>query len=1058
MKKNGSFGDLFRIKRKRIFRIMLTFTFLLSIFCLQLSALDTGTVLAPEVTDSQQQLTVSGVVKDDTGIGLPGVNVTVKGTTLGVMTDFDGNYSINVPDRQAILVYSFIGYTSQEITVGGQSVINVTLAEDFQMLDEVVVVGYGVQRKSDVTGAISQVKTDDLVNRTVVSADQALQGKTSGVLVLLGSGAPGSQSRVRVRGFSSNASSDPLYVVDGVRVTGADVAGIDPNVIESMEILKDAASAAIYGAQAGNGVVLITTKKGQAGTTKVTYDFQYTLQSLARIPELMNAEEYIQWYTEKDGVLFENKLTGAGYDGTDTDWVAEAFENSKMQKHSIQFQGANSNGSYYASASYYDNNGIIKGDKDTYDRVTFNVNSDYKIRPWLKFASTLSIDRQKTVNSVQEGSISAGSFTSAVLMFDPLTPVYTSFDNPNAFMQNYLDQGKPLLSDENGYYTISQFFDSQQIHPLAQIARRDNLSKRFTIRGTAEMTLTPFKGFSFVSRAGYRFGGQYTNDYNAPYYYNTNSQSNNLGLSSTSSRIEYIQWENFANYSFKLAENNFTAMLGTSFTNNAMSSTSGSVNALITDQPNFRWLSYKATNATQTTNGDDTYSTELSYFGRLNWDYDGRYMFQFSLRADAADLAKLSPQTRWGYFPAMSAGWVISKENFMSGVNRNALSFLKLRVSWGQNGSISGLGGYNWRPSISSVGYYNFEDPTSSSFTFGKVPSNLGNADLKWETSEQLDFGVDMRFLNDRLSLTADYYIKKTKDLIMSGVTPSYSLGNTSSPLNGGNVENVGFELDLGWKDKIGDFSYSINGNMATLKNEVTYVTEAVAGRILGAFVSNQITGLTAFEAGYPVWYFRGWNCLGIDPTNGDPLFEDVDNDGVIGANDMIYLGKAMPDVSYGLTVNLNWKNVDFMAFGSGAFGNDIFQWMYRPDNPGSNLYKYIYDGRWTSQNTGAQYPASSPTSDLTHWFYSNAMLYDASYFKIKQIQLGYSIPASVLSKAKLGSFRAYVSLEDFFCFTDYPGFDPETTGNNQDVMYNGVDAGSYPTSRKVVFGLNVSF
>jgi hypothetical protein len=394
----------------------------------------------------------------------------------------------------------------------------------------------------------------------------------------------------------------------------------------------------------------------------------------------------------------------------------------------------------------------------------------------------------------------------------------------------------------------------------------------------------------------------------------------------------------------------------------------------------------------------------------------------------------------------------------MSGVNRNALSFLKLRVSWGQNGSISGLGGYNWRPSISSVGYYNFEDPTSSSFTFGKVPSNLGNADLKWETSEQLDFGVDMRFLNDRLSLTADYYIKKTKDLIMSGVTPSYSLGNTSSPLNGGNVENVGFELDLGWKDKIGDFSYSINGNMATLKNEVTYVTEAVAGRILGALVSNQITGLTAFEAGYPVWYFRGWNCLGIDPTNGDPLFEDVDNDGVIGANDMIYLGKAMPDVSYGLTVNLNWKNVDFMAFGSGAFGNDIFQWMYRPDNPGSNLYKYIYDGRWTSQNTGAQYPASSPTSDLTHWFYSNAMLYDASYFKIKQIQLGYSIPASVLSKAKLGSFRAYVSLEDFFCFTDYPGFDPETTGNNQDVMYNGVDAGSYPTSRKVVFGLNVSF
>jgi TonB-linked SusC/RagA family outer membrane protein len=1022
------------------------------------------------------QQTVSGTVTDDTGEGLPGVNVVVKGTTVGVMTDFDGKYTLNVPNSQATLVFSFVGYNPQEVSVAGKSVINVTLKEDVQVLDEVVVVGYGVQKKSDVTGSISSVKTDDLQNRTVASADQALQGQTSGVLVLLGSGRPGAESRVRVRGFSSNASSDPLYVVDGVRVTASDVAGIDPNVIESMEILKDAASAAIYGAQAGNGVVLITTKKGQSGTSKVTYDLQYTTQSLARTPKVLNAKDYIQWYTELQGDLFTNKLNASGYygrpaeyvgewwdpngeyAGVDTDWVKEGFEKSKLMKHTLQFQGANSNGSYYLSGSYYDNNGIVKGDKDVYDRVTLNINGDYNIKKWLKVGSTLSVDRQKTINSVSEGSISAtgGSFASACLMFDPLTPVTVT--TLNTQMRNYVSAGQVIITDEDGnYFPTSMFFDSQNMHPLANIARQDNLNKTFNIRGSVDLTLTPFKGFSFVSRAGYRFGGRYVNNYSQPYTYNTQCTQAKLSLSSTASRQEYIQWENFANYTWNIAKNAFTVMLGTSYAYTATNSVNGSVDALTTDAPNFRWLSYQSSSAVKTVGGNDTYNTELSYFGRINWDYDGRYMLQASLRADAADLSRLSPEMRWGYFPAVSAGWVVTKENFMSGINKNGLSYLKLRASWGRNGSIAGLGSYSWRPSISTSGYYNFIDGTTMAYTTGSLPSNLGNSQLKWETSEQVDFGLDARFLKDRLTLTADYYVKQTKDLIMSDVVPSYVLGNTTSPMNGGHVENKGWEFDLGWKDRVGKFGYSISANLATLKNEVTWLTPAVS-RIDGAYVTMQIRGLSAFQEGYPVWYFRGWNCLGIDPSNGAPIIEDVDGDGLIGDGDMMYLGKAMPDGTYGITLNLDWFNFDFLAFASGAFGNQIFQWMYRAENPGANMYQYIFDDRWTPQNTNAKYPAAAPTSDLTHYFYSNAMVHDANYLKIKQIQLGYTFPKSLISKISLSSVRAYVSLEDFFIITKYPGFDPETTGNNQNVQYNGIDAGSYPTSRKVVLGVNVSF
>lgn len=1015
-----------------------------------------------DTSEVYQSRRVTVKVSDDLG-EIVGANVVVKGTTIGAITDMSGNAVIDGVPNNAVLVVSYVGYVTQEITLANnQNSIEVLLKEDAEVLEEVVVVGYGVQKKSDVTGAISSVKAADLENRTISSADQALQGKTAGVVVMMGSGAPGSSPMIRVRGFSSNASSDPLYVVDGLRVKASDVSGIDPNTIESMEVLKDAASAAIYGAQAGNGVVLITTKKGQQGTSKIGYEFQMSMQSLGKLPKVLNAQDYITYYKEMYASTGSfNDLLAANYDGhTNTSWVDAAFENSKMKRHSLNFNAANDKGSYFLALSYTDNNGIVAGKKDTYERYTLTFNGDYKFKPWLKLTSNVSMDRTKTKNSITEGSL-FGGYTSATLMLDPLTPVYTSADNlaSNSYMKEVIEGGQTMLGNDNGYYTTSLFYTTDQPHPFVSRDRNDRLSKRFQVRGNIALDLTPIKGLTITSRLGYRLSGSYANNFAYKYTYNVKVYSNFNTVSSSSSLTQYYQWENFANYNFKLGNHNITAMAGVSFDETNISDISGSVNEILKESGLYHYLDYQTNSATRTIGGDDLFTRTFSYFGRLNWDYQGKYMAQFSLRADAADLSKLSKSARWGYFPSASVGWVVSQEPFMQGIS-SWLPYLKLRGSWGQNGSISGLDSYMWRSAIAQDGFYNLQDATSTTvYTSGMKPSTLGNENLTWETSEQLDLGIDLRFFNSRLAVTMDYFQKKTKDLIVSGAVPSLVVGNTSSPINGGNVENKGFEFELTWKDKIGkDFNYSISGNLATLKNKVTYVSDYVSGKLDGANM-NTYTKLTMFEAGYPVWYYNGWTFTGIDSETGYPTFEDKNGDGIISDSDKSYIGSAIPDFTYGVTLNASYKNFDLVVFGTGSQGNKIYQWLNRPDAKGSNILQSYFDTRWTESNRNGTYPSATTPSDLaTYYTFSNAMVKDGSFFKVKQIQLGYSLPKNLISKLALSNVRAYVSLEDFFTFTKYDGFDPEATSASTGVKYTGIDAGSYPSSKKVVLGLNVTF
>ena len=992
---------------------------------------------------------IKGTVIDENGEPVIGATVSDKNDAKNAtITDFDGNFTVKVQAGQ-IIVISYIGYETVEVAARDGMTVN--LKPDNKVLEEVVVVGYGIQKKSSVTGAISQVKPEDIENRTISNAQQALQGKTSGVQVISTSAAPGSSPTVRVRGYSSNVSSEPLYVVDGVRLS--DISGIDPATIASMEILKDAASAAIYGAEAGNGVVLITTKKGKSGEGKISYDFQWTDETLAKVPTLLNAQEYQQYMLE--GNLFTQDFINANWDGkTDTKWTDVAFTHGHMQKHNLSFTGGNDRGNYYLALSYLRNNGIVKGDADLYERLTATINGEYKIKDWLKVGTTNQVEKYK-VRQVSTNN-EYGSMLTSVMMMDPLTPETYGTTLP-ADLQALQAMGKTFLTDENGnYYGTSKFYNGEQYNPLIMRDNGVNNNSGFNVTGSIYGDFTLIPHVTITSRFGYRLNGTRSSSTSLPFYGNAVQSRDYVSQNNTSSTTIYYQWENFANYMQTFADaHTVSAMVGMSFQDSSYDFVTGGLeangeDALKKNDPLFYYLNYANASATKSVSGETTSNTKYSYFGRLGYDYLGRYMLQASLRADAADLSKLSKKTRWGYFPAVSAGWTISEEKFFSPI-KSWFDSLKFRASWGQNGSLSALSGYSYSTDIALSGIYAFVP--GNVYTSGAAPTSMGNEDLKWETSEQLDFGLDGILLGGRLTFGFDYFIKKTKDLLVWNTTPSLIIGGTTSPINAGNVKNKGIEIDLGWRDHIGDFNYGIRGNISTLSNEVTYLDPSLT-RLAGSTYHTYT--ITYFEKGYPVYYFRGYEFDKIDPATGDPLFKDINGDGVVNGDDLTDIGNAIPKFTYGITLTAGYKGFDLTVFGTGSYGNKIFNCITRPDYATSNKLKEVmYDDRWTPQNTNGTKPRAG-ANDIDKYVDSSAMVYDGSYFKFKQIQLGYTVPKNVLKKVGLTHTRLYVSLDDFFTITKYPGFDPEASANTTTGM--GVDKGGYPTSKKVVFGLNLEF
>ena len=1015
---------------------------------------------------AQQRVTVSGQVVDDQNEPLIAVGVVQQGTTNGVITDLDGKYSITVP-AGATIVFSSVGYVTQEIVANTSSTVNIVLATDNLMIEETVVVGYGVQKKSDVTGAISQVKAEDIANRTITSPEAALQGKTAGVQAYASSARPGATPAIRVRGISSNNDANPLYVVDG-RITNS-IAGIDPNDIESMEVLKDGASAAIYGAEAGNGVVMITTRRGQ-GDGKISYSYQLSSQSLGKTPKVMNSEEFIQFYMEK-GSISLNDVYGKWDQKTNTDWLGASYGNSFMHHHNLTFQAGNDRGSLYLSGSYLDNDGMFVGDADVYNRVTGMINGSWKFKPWLEVQSNNQVEvyRQR---SISEGS-DYGSAVLAALQLDPMTPAVYEIGKEPEFIKDYLEDGKVLLTDEQGrIYGISQFNLSENVNPLVQRDRSYSISKGFNINGSTAFNLRPIPELTVTSRLGYRLSSGDNYGYSHDYFVNEGyAHQYYMSISGSASNSIYYQCENFLNWMHQFGKHNVSVMAGTSYSQSRSYSASAGISGSDTggvidfgikrDDPLFYYISQATPTATKSVGGGvENYSRKNSYFGRVGWSYLNKYNVQATFRADAADLSVLPRPMRWGYFPSVSAGWTLSEESFFLPL-KSVVNYAKLRASWGQNGSIAGLGGYSYANDITSAGQY----PTglqnsdgSYQYIIGYAPSMSGNQELKWETSEQFNVGLDLRFLRDRLTMSLDWFDKRTKDLIVTGITTSTIVGVSASPMNAGNVDNKGVELEIRWRDQIGDFGYSISGNFSTLKNRVTYLHPTLKDGLAGTGVRNYGT-VTRFEIGYPAWHLYGYEFAGVDSSTGEALFNHYNEDGSVTTTtdpadgDKRHLGSGIPTYNYGLTFNADWKGLDFMVFMSGAGGNQILNALNNIDYT-SNRLVYLTEDRWTPTHTNGTMPAAG-AANYAKFLTSSGVVMDASYLKIKQIQLGYNFPKSVINRILIDQLRIYASLDDWFTFTKYPGFDPEIVGVGASM---GVDKGNYPTSKKVVFGVNVTF
>ena len=998
--------------------------------------------LSTAVAAFAQGAVVTGRVLDEQNEPMIAAGVMQKGTTNGTVTDLDGAFRLVVP-KGATIVVTTIGYLPQEYVITGDTNLEVKMELDTQMIEETVVVGYGVQKKSDVTGAISQVKSEDIQNRTITSPESALQGKTAGVQVFSNSARPGASPSIQVRGISSNGSSNPLYVVDGRRTNS--IAGIDPNDIESMEVLKDGASAAIYGAEAGNGVIMITTRRGQ-GEGKISYSYQLTSQSLNHVPKVMNAEQYMQYFIENGRYNVQDFYANWDFK-TNTDWLDYSYENSLMQHHNLSFSAGNDRGNLYVSAAYLDNNGMFVGDADVYKRITFMVMRAFFPNNQVEYYQS---------RSVSEGS-DYGSAVLSALQLDPLTPPTYAPDQLPDYMQSFLDAGRNLLKDENGNYYAASFFNpSENVNPRIMRDRSYSDSHGFNINGSTALNFTPVRGLTLTSRLGYRFTSYDSYGYSLNYYINQNAYQNYIGLSGSDGNSMYYQWENFANWNQNFGKHSVNLMLGTSFSNSRSFSMSGSYRGSDDDlgvtqnDPLFYYFGSHSANAVPSVSGaTPTISRKLSYFARANWNYLNRYNVQASFRADAADLSILPRPRRWGYFPSVSVGWTLSEESFFAPL-KNVVNFAKFRASWGQNGSLAGLSGYRYANVIASTGNY----PTGNGLEYllGYAPSSTGNEELKWETSEQLNFGLDLRFLRDRLTFSADWFNKTTKDLIVTGITPSTVVGVAASPVNAGNVRNTGLEFELKWRDQIGDFHYSLSGNLSTLKNEVTYLHETLSDGIDGTGVRNYGT-ITRFEKGYPAWHFYGYHFTGIDPANGNAVFEDIDGSGDATQADKMDLGSGIPKLNYGITLTAGWKGIDAVVFLTGAAGNKIYNCLTVVDYP-SNRLSYFTEDRWTPTHTIGTMPAAN-AANWQQFLTSDAVVFDGSYAKIKQIQLGYTLPQSFTRKFKVDNLRIYGSLDDWFTFSKYPGFDPEITGTGSSL---GVDKGSYPTAKKIVVGVNITF
>lgn len=1051
-----------------------------------------------------QQITLNGVVTAaDDGQPLPGVSIVVKGTTNGTVTDINGNYQLEVP-QDAVIQFSFIGMKSQEIPVNGRTEINVALESTAFDVDEVVVVGYGVQKKALTTGSNLNVQGEDIAEMNTGTAMEALQGVAPGISITRNNGAPGSGTRVTIRGLGTIGNSDPLYIVDGVAVGNIDY--LNSSDIESIDVLKDAASAAIYGSRAANGVVLVTTVKGsQDSPPQITYDAYYGVQNIYKNLDPLTAQEYMyimdegrvndglqpwNWESKiKDNDWLNNNFDGNlgtqlgedvwnklqnGWEGTN--WINEMTQdNAPVQSHSVNITGGSKDITYSMGISYFDQKSIIGGDITDagYKRLTTRLNTQMVLKKNAEH-NILTIGENITYTNSENRSARTGNIywndLHNALVQHPLMPAYW----------------QPAIENNVNEFGFTPTMDgiNQHTNPIASMyyATNYNYGKGNQVVGNFFAELEPIEDLKLRSSYGidawfghsrsmnptYALGTLYTDDVDGA------QQSQYFGNNWT--------WSTTLSYDYRVNDHSINALVGYELLQNQINTEVGGsrTNLLFPGDPDYAYINN--TKSPESISDINTWGADwaagggglMSYIARAQYNYLEKYLLAVTMRADGS--SNFAEGHRWGYFPSVSAGWVITSEDFMGSVT-DIVDFAKLRASWGQNGNQS-IPNFIYSSQIAYVfpGYF-FGDTKPVSGTTA-YPERVPNPDVTWETSEQLNIGLDARMLDSRLGVTLDWYKKTTKDWLLEA--PVLGTSGAAAPyINGGDIENTGFEVMLNWNDRVSDFRYGVTLSGAYNKNEVTRIANT-DGIIHGPshVLSQGTAAVSRVEVGFPIGYFYGYETDGIlqnqdevdawvtpdgtpyfnDQRPGDVRFVDQNQDGLIDENDKVYLGNPNPDFEMGMQVNLEYKGVYLNTTLTGKFGMQVMQ-SYRSfaDQFTQNYTSDVFD-RWHGEGTSNRMPRLTYGSNRNQQFISDIYMHDADYVRVSNLTIGYDFSKMLSNFRAISNLRVYAAVNNLYTFTKYDGMDPEVRFGHDASWASGIDLGLYPLPRTVMFGASISF
>ena len=1008
---------------------------------------------------SAQTLTVSGTVtSEDDGLPLPGVSVVVQGTTQGTSTDLDGRYSISVRQGRTLL-FTSIGFVDQTFTVSEGGTINVVLKTDAVMLDEVVAIGYGVMKKSDLTGSVSSVKADQLQKTPAANLDQALQGLAAGVTVNSSTGQPGAAAEVRIRGIGTVNNSAPIYVVDGVIVD--DISFVNPNDIKSTEILKDASATAIYGSRGANGVILITTKKGSTdGKINVSIDAYAGVQTPWRKLDLMNASEFAATlasltsasqlsYLQENGLnaWVRQYLIGTSryfpsnlnYSAIDTDWQDVIFRSAAIQNYHVSINGGNEKSQWSLSGSYFNQQGTIIG--SDFNRATVRANSSHQVAKWLKVGENLTFMMSQGRNAMNNNSSPSASVISAALAMAPWDPARYPEGSVNSAGE-----------DLGGRISAASNFKNVT-NPLSMVENSEPLDKTERWVGDVFLEITPVKGLTFRSDVSLDLTNTRHRLFNYAYQYSEYDRNEKNFIERSMSRYSTVIVENTLTYARDIKKHSFSVMVGQTNEEYNYYSISGSGSSILNPEERNWYLSQATEDRTEASDAASR-SRRLSFLGRVHYSYDSRYLITVNFRADGSSKF---PENTWGYFPSTALAWRISGEPWMKSVTW--LDDLKIRAGWGSIGNDQ-IGDDSFILSMMNTGPTFVDYPLGTgdqALASGSTILTYVNNGGKWETTEQWNAGIDFGVLNNRLTGTVDLFLRDTKDMLLSVTAPAHVGNRYAATANVGTVRNKGIEVTLNHRNRIGQVDYSIGGNVSFIGNELTALNGGQ--RVYGDKVIS--------DEGLPLYTFWGYKYDGIFRTEeeiseylwaedagtyspGDARYVDLNNDGKIDESDRTALGNPFPWLTYGINLSAEWKGLDVSLFFQGVYGNEIYNAVrLRTEGTGNEatLSTTMRDV-WTTSNPDGSIP--NPNGSAMNREDSDRFIEDGSYLRLKNLQIGYSLPQRWISKIGMSRLRIYLSGSNLFTVTRYTGYDPEVGG--------GVDYGNYPQSRTFMLGLNINF